>query len=461
MPANNAKILIIDDDPEVRSLISGVLSDEGYQTFTASNEQESIAAVKSCMPDLIFLDLWIGNDESGGFKILSRLKNINIDIPVVVISGHGTIDIAMKAMRKGAFDFLEKPFVIDRLLLTCSHTLEFCKLRRENSFLVGDRICPEIFSVGNSLFAGSIKAVIDRISASGCRVFLSGPVGSGLDSIAYRIHQKSAYKDRNFVCINCSDSETFADDFFGTDKFYGYVEKVNGGTIFLGNVDLLTPDTQRKLLMLIQNERLSLKSRTVYLDARIISSITVSNDVTEAEKLSQFNQELLYRLKISSINVPALADRREDILPMVDWYLSRSEKLFGLQPKKFTTEALAMLQAYDWPGNIQQLKNVVENSLINAANTNKIEMDEEILPGEISAGTEVKFQSVNIAKFIGLPFKEAKEHFEYDYLRAQIERFSGNVSKTADFIGMERSALHRKLKSLEVEYSRNQKYCKK
>lgn len=451
------KILIIDDDAEVRSLISGVLSDEGYQTSTASNEQESISVMKSSMPDLILLDLWIGDDESGGFKIFSKIKNINSDVPVIVISGHGTIDIAMKAMRKGAFDFLEKPFVIDRLLLTCSHALEFSKLRRENRFLQGDRICPEIFSVGTSLFASTIRTVVAKIAASNCRVFLSGPVGSALDSLAYKIHQESAQKDHNFVCVSCSEVDSFADDLFGTDKFYGYIEKARGGTVFLENVDLMNTDTQRKLLMLLQNERMSLHSRTVFLDTRIISSITVNRDMTECDQLSNFNQELLYRLKISTINVPGLIERRDDILPIIDWYVTKAKKIFGLAPKQFTSKALALLQAYDWPGNIQQVKNTVESALINGSNTGNPEIDEEELPSEIAGSTQEKFQSINIAKFIGLPLKEAKEHFEHEYLRAQIERFSGNVSKTADFIGMERSALHRKLKALDVEYTRNPK----
>lgn len=461
MAASKAKILIIDDDAEVRSLISGVLSDEGYAPTIASNERDSILAVKDCMPDLIFLDLWMGEDESGGFKILSKLKNINYNIPVVIISGHGTIDIAMKAMRKGAFDFLEKPFVIDRLLLTCSNALEFCKLRKENSLLRSDRLCSDILSVGNSLFAGSIRAVIDKIAVSNCRVFLSGPVGSGLDAIAYRIHKKSAQKDRNFVCVSCSDTSSFADDLFGTDKFYGYIEKANGGTIFLENIDLLSQDTQRKLLMLIQNEKMSLQSRSVFLNTRIICSIVVNKDVSEAEKLSKFNKELLYRLKISTINVPGLVDRREDIIPIVNWYVTNSEKIFGLKPKALSSKVFAMLQAYDWPGNLRQIKNVVESAIMSAVSANKFEIDEESLPPEISLSAKGKFNSVDVAKFIGLPLKEAKEHFEYDYLKAQIERFSGNISKTAEFIGMERSALHRKLKALGVDYTKNQKYCKR
>lgn len=451
MEAKNAKILVIDDDAEVRSLISGVLSDEGYSTSIAANEQEAIAAVKTDMPDLVFLDLWIGDDESGGFKILDKLKNINSELPIIIISGHGTIDIAMNAMRKGAFDFIEKPFVIDRLLLTCTRALEFFKLKVENDSLRNDRLSSDIFSVGISAFANTIKATINKIANSNSRVFINSPIGVGVDAIAYRIHQKSPRKNCNFISISCisdADSMTFSKDLFGTEKSYGYIEKANGGTIFLENVDRMSPDSQRKLLMFVQSGKYQLSSRNVFSDVRIICS-TITGD---SSKMADFNQELFYRLKISEINVPSMAERREDIIPMINWYMSRAEELFGLKPKPFSDKALMILQSYDWPGNIQQIKNVVESSLINASDSDKTAIDETFLPPELTANTKEKFESLNIAKFITMPLKEAKECFETDYLRAQINRFSGNVSQTANFIGMERSALHRKLKALDVQY---------
>ncbi|MBQ7673621.1 MAG: sigma-54-dependent Fis family transcriptional regulator [Alphaproteobacteria bacterium] len=459
MDTKNAKILVIDDDAEVRSLISGVLSDEGYSTSLAANEQEAISSVKTCMPDLVFLDLWIGDDEAAGFKILDKLKNINSDLPIIIISGHGTIDIAMNAMRKGAFDFLEKPFVIDRLLLTCTRTLEFHKLKIENSSLKYDRLSPDIFFVGTSLFASNIKASIDKIANSNSRVFIKSPVGIGVDSIAYRIHQLSSRKDCNFInvsCISGENSKNFDDELFGTDKSYGYFEKVSGGTIFLEDIDRLSQDSQRKLLMFVQSGKYQLPSRNVFSDVRIICS-TVSGEIS---KISEFNQELFYRLKIAEINVPSMSERREDIIPVINWYMSRSEELFNLKQKQFSDKALAILQAYDWPGNIHQIKNVVESSLINASDSNKNVIDETMLPTELSTNTKEKFESLNIAKFITLPLKEAKDCFEKDYLRAQINRFSGNISQTANFIGMERSALHRKLKVLDVKYMKNPKHHK-
>ena len=459
MDTKNAKILVIDDDAEVRSLISGVLSDEGYSTSLAANEQEAISSVKTCMPDLVFLDLWIGDDEAAGFKILDKLKNINSDLPIIIISGHGTIDIAMNAMRKGAFDFLEKPFVIDRLLLTCTRTLEFHKLKIENSSLKYDRLSPDIFFVGTSLFASNIKASIDKIANSNSRVFIKSPVGIGVDSIAYRIHQLSSRKDCNFInvsCISGENSKNFDDELFGTDKSYGYFEKASGGTIFLEDIDRLSQDSQRKLLMFVQSGKYQLPSRNVFSDVRIICS-TVSGEIS---KISEFNQELFYRLKIAEINVPSMSERREDIIPVINWYMSRSEELFNLKQKQFSDKALAILQAYDWPGNIHQIKNVVESSLINASDSNKNVIDETMLPTELSANTKDKFESLNIAKFITLPLKEAKDCFEKDYLRAQINRFSGNISQTANFIGMERSALHRKLKVLDVKYMKNPKHHK-
>ncbi|MBR1734680.1 MAG: sigma-54-dependent Fis family transcriptional regulator [Alphaproteobacteria bacterium] len=459
MNTTNAKILIIDDDAEVRSLISGVLSDEGYQTYLAANEQEAISSAKSNMPDLAFLDLWIKDDESAGFKILDKLKNINSELPVVIISGHGTIDIAMNALRKGAFDFLEKPFVIDRLLLTCTRTLEFHKLKTENNSLKNDRLCSDIFSVCTSIFANSIKSTIDKIANSNSRVFIKSPVGIGVDSIAYRIHKHSSRKDCNFVTVNCmasSYSKSFDDELFGTDKSYGYLEKAAGGTIFLEDIDKLSVDSQRKLLMFLQSGKLQLTSRNIYSDVRIICSTTDN----ESSKMNEFSPELFYRLKISEINIPSLTERREDIIPIINWYMSRSEELFNLKPKQFSEKALAILQAYDWPGNIHQIKNIVESSLINSSDSNSSQIDETMLPNELTVNTKDKFESLNIAKFITLPLKEAKECFESDYLKAQVNRFSGNISQTANFIGMERSALHRKLKALDVQYMKNPRHHK-
>ncbi len=459
---SNENILIVDDDAEVRSLISDVLSDEGYNTRQAANEQEAISQVKNNMPYLVFLDLWIENDESAGFKILEKIKNINSEIPIIIISGHGTIDIAVTAMQIGAFDFIEKPFIIDRLLLTCRRALEFYKLKNENVLLKNNKLCSEIFSIGTSIFAASIKSSIEKIAASNSRVFIHYPAGIGADSIAYSIHKKSSRAKNSFTCISCiSDkSDSFDTECFGTEKSYGYLEKTSGGTVFLEDIDKLSQNSQRKLLMLLQNGKYTVGNRIVYPDTRIISG-SINRNITHMVNENLFSSELFYRLKIAEIDIPALKERKEDIIPIINYYIDKSEQLFGLKSKNFSDNALAILQSYDWPGNVHQIKNVVESSLINASDNNIEQITEEFLPTELTTNTKDKFESLNIAKFISMPLREAKDHFESDYLRTQVDRFSGNISQTANFIGMERSALHRKLKFLNVQHKKNPKNQKK
>ncbi|MDR0678366.1 MAG: sigma-54 dependent transcriptional regulator [Holosporaceae bacterium] len=441
-------ILIIDDEAEVRSLISDVLHDEGYQVHSARDEQEAIAIIKNSPPNLIFLDLWIGNDESAGLKILDRIKKTHTEIPIVIISGHGTIDIAVQAIQNGAFDFIEKPFVIDRLILTCKQALEVHRLKKENSILKLNKFDTGVFSVGFSSFALSIKSTLDKIAPTNSRVFIKSKIGIGADAIALEIHKKSQRKNAPFIHVNCfhDDKENFDRELFGTEKLYGYIEKADTGTLFLEDVTRLSKNCQIKLLQFFQAGNYLIGNRRVHSDARIICSS--SDDIDAMLSSQKFNHELFYRLNIVGIDVPSLKDRREDILPLIDYYLSNSEVIFGLKTKKFTEEALAIFQSYDWPGNIYQVKNIVESSLINSIKSNEI--DKSALPPELTSSAKEKFVSLNVAKLISLQIKDAKEYFESDYLRAQIERFSGNISRTAEFIGMERSALHRKLKSLGI-----------
>lgn len=446
------KILIVDDEAEVRNLVSDVLTDEGYKTFLAADEQEAVSFLKNDQPNLVFLDLWIGSDESAGIKILDKIKKLYPDIPVVIISGHGTIDVAVQAIQNGAFDFIEKPFVIDRLLLTCKRALELCKLRIENSALKSDRLDTSVFSVGQSKFALSIRKTIEKIAPTNSRIFIKTHVGMGVDALAFDIHKNSQRASKSFVHVNCStdNKEKLEDELFGTEKSYGSIEKANCGTLFLEEITELSKNCQRKLLQFLQDERYTVGNRKVYSDVRIIASST--QNIDELLQIGEFSPELFYRLDIMSIDIPSIKKRHEDILPIINYYLSSAESFFGIKSKDFTEDALAILQAYDWPGNIHQIKNIVESSLINSANQNVI--DKDSLPPELTSSTKEKLSSLDIANFIALPLKEAKDRFETDYLVAQITRFSGNVSKTANFIGMERSALHRKLRILGIQPSR-------
>jgi two-component system nitrogen regulation response regulator NtrX len=445
-------ILIVDDETEVRTLMSDVLSDYGYKTNTAKNGHEAIAMIKKSFPDLIFLDLWIGDDESAGLKILEKIKKMRLEIPVIMISGHGTIDMAIQAIQKGAFDFIEKPFVMDRLLLTCQQALDMFKLRREVSILRSDKLDTGFFSVGKSAFALSIKSTLDKIASANSRVFIKSKVGIGVDAIVMEIHKLSSRKDSPFISVNCfcDEKKDFGAELFGTDKTYGLIEKAHAGTLFLENVTQLSKTCQVNLLQFLQENAYQVGNRKVRSDVRIICSSNDNVDLLLAS--SKFSQELFYRLNIICLDIPGLKDRREDILPLVNHYLLNAETIFGIKAKNFTEDALAILQSYDWPGNIHQLKNVVESSLINSTKSN--EVDKTALPPELTYSTQEKFTSLNIAKLVSLPIREAKECFESDYLRAQVDRFSGNISKTAEFIGMERSALHRKLKTLGVVLDR-------
>ncbi|GHU11087.1 sigma-54-dependent Fis family transcriptional regulator [Alphaproteobacteria bacterium] len=452
MANENSNVLIVDDDPEVRKLVADVLADEGYAARVASNEHEAFAHFKKCMPDVVFLDLWIGEEESAGIKILEKIKRLNDEVPVVIISGHGTIDVAVQAIQNGAFDFIEKPFVIDRLLITCQRAVETCRLKRENMYLKNSRLDSEIFSVGTSQFATSIKSIVEKIATSNSRVFIDSPVGTEADVIAYNIHRKSSRSEHPFVYVNCisENSEVFENEFFGTDKTYGKLEKSGDGTLFLEEIDKLPKDLQRRFLSFLKDGKYTCGNRTVYLDTRVICSSN-SENMQKVIDNGSFSSELFYRLKISEVIIPPLKNRREDIIPIINYYLSKSERFFGLPQKRFTENAFAVLQSYDWPGNVHQVKNIVESSLINASDSAGVYLDENVLPPELTSSTKEKFDSLNAAKFITLPLKEAKEHFETDYLRAQVERFSGNISQTATFIGMERSALHRKMKALNLQ----------
>ncbi len=439
-------ILIIDDDAEVRSLISDVLSDEGYATFPVSNETEAFSNLKKTEFDLIFLDLWIGDDESAGLKILDKIKNQYTGIPVVIISGHGTIDVAVSAIQNGAFDFIEKPFVIDRLLLTANQAIEMYRLRKENLKLRNKRVDLEVISVGKSQFVTGLKSTLDKAAQTNGRIFIETYPGMGAENIALYIHRQSSRKDYPFIHFNCSSDakDKIETELFGKDKTSGYLEKANFGTLFLDNVTELSQDCQRRLLQYIQEGRIYIENRgNVYIDTRIICSHNANFD------MSEFNRNLFYRLNIVNIKTPELRNRREDILPLVDYYVANSDSFFGLKSKPFTDECKAILQTYEWPGNIYQIKSIVENSLINALEDTQITKKD--LPAELTASTRDKFTSLDISKLIALPLREARNAFETDYLKAQIDRFSGNISKTAEFVGMERSALHRKLKSLEVK----------
>jgi len=451
---DNENILVVDDDVEVRTLVADVLSDEGYTVHQASNEIEAINILKNNDISLVFLDLWIGEDESAGLKILNKIKKINFDIPVVIISGHGTVDVAVKAIHDGAFDFIEKPFVIDRLLITTNRAIEIYKLKTENSTLKNSKLDLKVLDIGDSSFAQNINAQIKKIGELSSRVFIKAESGSGANIVAYAIHKASPRRGQ-FVYVNCStnDEQKLENDLFGNDGAYGYLEKANRGTLYLEDISNVSKNIQRRLLEFFQNGYFMAGQRRVFSDVRVVSSS--SFDIDKSISNNDFISELFYRLSVSQIEIPPLRERKPDIIPLLKYFISKSDMILGRTKIEFSREVVSVLQSFDWSGNVYQLRNVVENMLINLGT--KSQITTECLPSEILSSTNDKYQALDVMKLILLPLKQAKEMFESDYLRAQINRFSGNISKTAEFVGMERSALHRKLKSLNVDVIRKHK----
>jgi two-component system nitrogen regulation response regulator NtrX len=448
---NSGNVLIVDDEEEVRTLIAEVLSDEGYTVSQAANEHEALVVIKKNMLDLVFLDLWLEDNEVAGIGVLEKIKSMHHDISVVMISGHGTVDVAVEAIKKGAFDFIEKPFVIDRLLLICNRAMELRKLKQENVVLKHNSRDSDAYTVGVSPFAISIRQLMAKIAITNSRVFITSPIGIGTDAIAYGIHKKSHRQAYPFVYVNCicDDAEKLDNDLFGTGKVLGYLQQADNGTIFLDDVSKLSRDTQRRLMSFLQDNHYRINSQNIYVDVRIICSSTEEH-MTYALDNELFSRELFYRLNISSIVIPSIGERREDIVHLLEYYLTRSDQLFGLQRKNFSEKAVAILQSYDWPGNIHQIRNIVESSLINSGDSLDNIIHAHHIPQEITSNTKEKLNAIQAARFVALPLKEAKDAFESNYLRVQVERFGGNISQTAAFIGMERSALHRKLKLLNI-----------
>ncbi|RBP12857.1 two-component system nitrogen regulation response regulator NtrX [Roseiarcus fermentans] len=453
-----ADILIVDDEEDIRELVAGILEDEGHQPRTARNSDEALAAVESRRPQLILLDIWLQGSKLDGLQLLEAIKAQNPTVPVVMISGHGNIETAVTAIKLGAYDFIEKPFKADRLILIAERALETSRLKREVQDLrtrggAADRI------VGSSSAVGALKRIIEKLAPANSRVLISGGAGSGKELAARLIHERSGRADGPFVVLNAPamSPDTMEAELFGVEegpgraRRIGALEEAHGGTLYLDEVADMPRETQAKILRVLvdQNfQRVGGASR-VHVDVRIISS--TSQDLAEAITEGRFREDLFHRLSVVPIRVPTLAERREDIPELVQYFMERTAANMGVAPRRIGGDAMAVLQSHDWPGNIRQLRNNVERLMILALGDPNAEISAAMLPAEVGALVPAVPSGIGGEKLLGLPLREAREAFERDYLIAQLNRFGGNISRTAEFIGMERSALHRKLKSLGVE----------
>jgi len=450
-------ILVVDDEEDIREIVSGILSDEGHETRTAYDSDSALAAISDRAPRLIFLDIWMQGSKLDGLALLDEIKTRHPDLPVVMISGHGNIETAVSAIKRGAFDFIEKPFKADRLSLIAERALENSKLKREVSELkrrTGDAV--EL--IGTSVAVSQLRQTIDKVSPTNSRVMIFGPSGSGKELVARMIHKKSTRANGPFVALNAATitPERMEIALFGTEgspgqaRKIGALEEAHRGILYLDEVGEMPRETQNKILRVLvdqQFERVG-GSKRVKVDVRIISSTAYNLESRIAESL--FREDLYHRLAVVPVRVPALAERREDIPFLVDQLMRQISEQAGIRPRRIGDDAMAVLQAHDWPGNIRQLRNNIERLMILARSDGaETPITAEMLPTDLGDMLP-KVSAKNDYHIMTLPLREAREMFERDYLIAQINRFGGNISRTAEFVGMERSALHRKLKSLGV-----------
>ncbi len=453
----SSDILVIDDEADIRDLVSGILEDAGHQVRTARDSDEAIEAVRRRRPTLAILDVWLQGSQIDGLDLLAVLREAAPDIPVIVISGHGTIETAVAAIRKGAYDFLEKPFNADRLLIVVTRAIETARLKRENASL-RVRAAASADLVGSSPVMAQLRGAVDRIAQSNSRVLISGPSGSGKELVARLLHDRSLRGAGPFVAINAAsiapermESELFGEEGpDGRPRKIGVFEQAHQGTLLLDEVGDMPVETQSKILRVLVDQRFRRLggSADVQVNVRVVSS--TSRDLRIDIERSRFREDLFHRLNVVPLRVPTLAERRDDIPELADYFVKRITEGTGLPARILAPDALAALQAAEWPGNVRQLRNIIERILILAGGEPSIPVTLDSLPPEAWPAASFS-QQQGMQEVIGMSLRDARERFEREYLHVQITRFGGNISRTAAFIGMERSALHRKLKSLGVD----------
>jgi two-component system nitrogen regulation response regulator NtrX len=455
-------ILIVDDEADIRDLVAGILSDEGYSPRVASDGTSALSSIKFRQPNLVILDVWLGDGERDGIKILEIIKRDHPHVPVIMMSGHGTIETAVAAIKRGAYDFIEKPFESDRLLLVIQRALETAKLKRENAELTLKAGTVDL--LGTSSMMVQIRQMIDRIAPTNSRVFISGEAGVGKEVVARKIHQLSRRAEFPFVIINCAtlhpdriEAELFGTEIMGlppsVPRKIGLLEQAHGGTLYFDEIVDLPLPTQAKLVRVLHDNNFSRlgDSQKIDVDVRVIAS--TATNISHMIQAGHFREDLFYRLNVAPLEVPLLIDRITDIPELITYFMAQISAQHGRPPRILSEEAMVVLQSYQWPGNVRQLKNLIEWIVIMAPGDTKDPITINMLPPEIRSDVAIPTAGGN-PNVVGMPLREAREAFERDYLTAQVTRFGGNISKTARFIGMERSALHRKMKALGVHEGR-------
>lgn len=457
-------ILIVDDEDDIRLLIAGILEDEGYETRNANDSTLALSHVSTRRPNLIILDIWLEGSDLDGMELLEALQRDHPQVPIVMISGHGSIEMAVQAIKMGAYDFIEKPFKSDRLLVIVSRAIEAARLRRENEELKL-RAGAEGELTGKSPAINQLRHAIEKAAPTGSRVLISGPAGSGKEVAARMLHKLSHRTDQPFVVINCATMapESMELELFGSEADsstsvdatarFGLFEQAHTGTLVLDEVGDMPLETQGKIVRALQEQTFVRVggSQKINVDVRVVA--TTTRDLQTEIANGNFREDLFYRLNVVPLEVPNLAQRREDVPLLAEHFMQLSAQVAGLTPRVIGTDAMASLQSYAWPGNVRQLRNVIDWLLIMTPADSDKPVQVDMLPPEIGTiSPSILRQETNV-ELLSLPLRDAREEFERQYLSAQVTRFGGNISRTASFVGMERSALHRKLKLLGVQGS--------
>tara|TARA_B100000686_G_C16781742_1_gene972376 strand:- start:652 stop:2043 length:1392 start_codon:yes stop_codon:yes gene_type:complete len=448
-------ILIVDDEVDIREMVAGILSDEGYDARVASNSVEAIEAINEQPPSLLLLDIWLEGSERDGLELLDIVRRSYPGLPVVMISGHGNIVTAVSAIKRGAYDYIEKPFKSDQLFLVVDRAIETARLRRENEELRLRAGRPSEL-VGESTVMNALRQAIEKVAPTGSRIMISGPPGSGKEVVARTLHACSRRASDPFVVLNAASMapDRMETELFGTEfsegRRTGTFEQAHRGTLFIDEVADMPIETQGKILRVLQEqsfERVGGSAR-VSVDVRVVTA--TNRDLAGEIREGRFREDLYHRLAVVPIQVPSLSDRRDDIPLLAHYFLERTAEISGLLVRPISDDAIAALQAYDWPGNVRELRNLIERLLIMAPGDADVPITASMLPAEIASHTSTALRHNGNEVLMSMPLREAREMFEREYLVAQINRFGGNISRTAGFVGMERSALHRKLKALGV-----------